>query len=134
MKLAVERSRIGTRQAAQGDEPEQGQIAAHVQGHPVVGCPAPHADADGRDLARPDPHARTPLGAACGQPEMVQGADDGLLQIKKEAAHPSRSGGDAEHRIGHQLTRKMAGDVPAAPGLDQFNAFCGQDLDRKSVV
>jgi len=89
----------------------------------MIGSPASHSDADGRDLARTDPYAGTACSPACGQAEMVQGADDGLLQIEKEAAHPSGPGGDAKHRIDHQLTGKMAGDVPAAPGLNQLHAL-----------
>lgn len=42
LKFAVQRRGFGVGQAAEGDQPEQGQVAAHVQGQSVVRGPAPH--------------------------------------------------------------------------------------------
>ena len=47
-------------------------------------------------------------------------------QRADETVQPVRALADAEHGIGYELARKMAGDVAAAICLDDFDAACLQ--------
>ena len=70
----------------------------------------------------------TPGGLPSGglDPERGGGADDDFFQRADETVQPVRALADAEHGIGYELARKMAGDVAAAICLDDFDAACRQ--------
>ena len=61
-----------------------------------------------------------------GQAERGGGADDDFFQRADETVQPVRALADAEHGVGYELARKMAGDVAAAICLDDFDAACLQ--------
>ena len=77
-------------------------------------------------LAVADPYARAAFPAGGLDPERGSGADDDFFQRADETVQPVRALADAEHGIGYELARKMAGDVAAAICLDDFDAACRQ--------
>ena len=77
-------------------------------------------------LAVADPYAGAAFPAGGLDPERGGGADDDFFQRADETVQPVRALADAEHGVGYELARKMAGDVAAAICLDDFDAACLQ--------
>ena len=85
-----------------------------------------HAHAERAQLAVVDPYAGAAFPAGGLDPERGGGADDDFFQRADETVQPVRALADAEHGVGYELARKMAGDVAAAICLDDFDAACLQ--------
>lgn len=113
-------------EAAQGNGAEKGKIVPHVEREAVEGHPVAHAHAERAQLAVVDPYTGAAFPAGGLDPERGGGADDDFFQRADETVQPVRALADAEHGIGYELARKMAGDVAAAICLDDFDAACLQ--------
>lgn len=85
-----------------------------------------HAHAERAQLAVADPYAGAAFPAGGLDLERGRGTDDDFFQRADETVQPVRALADAEHGIGYELARKMAGDVAAAICLDGFDAACLQ--------
>ena len=71
----------------------------------------------------PSEHSlRLPIHTPGRPSQLGGGADDDFFQRADETVQPVRALADAEHGIGYELARKMAGDVAAAICLDDFDA------------
>ena len=120
--LAGQGCGLGIVEAAQGNGAEKGKIVPHVEREAVEGHPVAHAHAERAQLAVADPYAGAAFPAGGLDPERGGGADDDFFQRADETVQPVRALADAEHGIGYELARKMAGDVAAAICLDDFDA------------
>lgn len=124
--LAGQGCGLGIVEAAQGNGAEKGKIVPHVEREAVEGHPVAHAHAERAQLAVVDPYTGAAFPAGGLDPERGGGADDDFFQRADETVQPVRALADAEHGVGYELARKMAGDVAAAICLDDFDAACLQ--------
>ena len=122
-EFTVQRGDLLVGDAAGHDQLVGVQVGVHVEGETMHGAPAPQAHADRPDLAVPDPctvetsDALSRQAVGCGAP------NHHLLEVFDVSADISPVGVEIEDRVADDLARPVVGDVPSAPGLEQFHAL-----------
>src|SRR5690606_16904496 len=116
---------VGRGDAAGDDALEVGEVGVHVEGEAVVGDPAAHGHADGGDFAVGDPDAGLAVAAGGDEAEFADGVDQDLFQ-KAQVGVEVFAGGEVDDGVADELAGAVVGDVAAAVGLDDFDAFVGE--------
>ena len=81
-----------------------------------------------------EPGAGQPWFARRGDPEGCRGPDQDLLEVADVAVDVAAVGVQVEYRVTDELTRTVKGDVPAAAGLDHFDAVALELFRRRDDV
>ena len=90
-------------------------------GHPVFN---PHAD--GADFSFLEPDAGHPLAAVGIEPEVGEGADDGILEDAEEGVKVFAVTFEGEDEVADELSGPVEGDIAAAAGLVELDAAFAQ--------
>src|SRR5690606_25618703 len=109
--------------AAGDDGVEELQIRGNVEGE-SVGCDPAGRDAHayGGDLLAGGPDAGEPRHASGGDGEGGERADESFLDVADVAVQVAAVGLEVQDGIADELSRAVIGDIPAAAGLEEFDA------------
>ncbi len=104
------------REPAGRDRPERRErlAARDVDRKAVQAHPAPHADADGRDLALADPDARQPLAPFAPRPRSRERRDERFFQKPQVAVQVAPAPAKVEDGVADELARAVIGRLAAA--------------------
>ena len=122
---ALHRGDAAPVEAAGDDAGEVPEAGVHVQRETVPRHAVRDVDAQGAELAVPDPDAAVAVVAVRGYAEVGRRPDDRLLDAGDVVEHAEAAAGEVEDRIAHELAGAVVGDVPAAVGLGEPDAGGG---------
>ena len=94
--------------------PEALQIAVHVHSQAVLGDPAATTDTDRRHLVVLEPDTGESLDPLPPEAEQLQHVDHDPFQLTQVPMQIGATTTQIQHRVNHQLTRRVMGHFPAA--------------------
>lgn len=114
-----------------GLKPRHGAI--HIQGHSVLGDPAPAPHTDRRHLALIKPDPRQPFDSFTTETELSQHIDHHLLQLTQIPMQICAVAAQIQHRVDHQLPWSVMGHLPTAIDPMQRNGGMSRVEEKVNV-
>ena len=106
---------------AGNDAVEMAEIGIHIQADAVIAHPAPHPNADGRDLVfaplAPHPNPNPVLAPLAFHIERSKRCNQPFLKPRHKGPHILSPFFQIKHDIGHPLPGPVIGILPAAPRM-----------------